>query len=221
MAASSPSPTTDRCPGLDRTIAAFDFDGTLTRRDTLGPFLVWLCGPRAVAAAVVRTAPGLAAAVSGLGNRDASKAALFARLLAGRPVDAVQRVVDRYAERVVRTALRPDTVGRLRWHQRSGHQLVIVSASPALYVEPVARRLGVPTVLATQLEVGPDGRLTGRLLGGNVRGPEKARLLRAHLDGGWRTLYAYGDSAGDRELLAMADVGLRVRRVTVPHRPAQ
>lgn len=218
-AAEAPTVKSPAAGSPRRTVAAFDFDGTLTRRDTLLPFLVQLCGPSRVAWALAREAPVLASVALGRGDRDAGKARLLARVLAGRPLVAVQAVVDSYAADVTARRLRPDTVTRLRWHVRNGHDVVVVSASPELYVAPIVRRLGVTTVLATGLEVDAADRLTGRLLGANVRGPEKERRLREHLGSEPVTLYAYGDSTGDRELLAMADVGLQVRRVVVPHRP--
>ena len=76
---------------------------------------------------------------------------------------------------------------------------------------PIAAALGFETALATRLEVDA-GRLTGRLTGANVRGPEKVRRLEEYLDGAAVTLWAYGDSAGDRELLAVADHATRVTR---------
>ena len=218
-AAGSPAAESPAAESPRRTVAAFDFDGTLTRRDTLLPFLVQLCGPSRVAWALASEAPVLASVALGRGDRDAGKARLLARVLAGLPMAAVQAVVDSYAADVTARRLRPDTVTRLRWHVRNGHDVVVVSASPELYVAPIVRRLGVLTVLATGLEVDAADRLTGRLLGANVRGPEKERRLREHLGSEPVTLYAYGDSTGDRELLAMADVGLQVRRVVVPHRP--
>jgi phosphatidylglycerophosphatase C len=103
---------------------------------------------------------------------------------------------------------------RLDWHRRAGHQIVIVSASPTLYVEPTGRRLGVDAVLATELEVGSDERLTGKLSGRNCRGDEKATRLRAWLEASWPAavdhprprLWAYGDSRGDTQMLELADV---------------
>jgi phosphatidylglycerophosphatase C len=67
-------------------------------------------------------------------------------------------------------------------------------------------------VLATEMEVGPDGRLTGAIAGANVRGPEKARRLDEWLGGRGAVVYAYGDSEGDDDLLARADHPVRVDR---------
>ena len=88
--------------------------------------------------------------------------------------------------------------------------MVIVSASYEMYVEPLAALLGADHALATRLAVGADGRLTGELDGPNCRGPEKIRRLHDWLDAhhGGRAMVdviAYGDSPGDRELLADAD----------------
>jgi len=80
-----------------------------------------------------------------------------------------------------------------------------------LYLVPLAPRLGVDHVIRCSLAE-EDGVLTGVLVGGNVRGPEKVRRLQSWLDGEAVELWAYGDSSGDDELLALADHPTRVRR---------
>jgi phosphatidylglycerophosphatase C len=112
--------------------------------------------------------------------------------------------------------LRPEMAARVRWHRAEGHRLVIVSASLAVYLRPLADTLGFDHVIAVELESDPSGRLTGELLGPNVRGPEKARRLRAWMPENSVLRWAYGDSSGDDELLAIADhpvwVGRRAKR---------
>lgn len=207
--------------GTGPTVAAFDFDGTLSRRDTLLPFLQQVCGAQRLYRGLARQAPGVARGLlRGGTHRDAAKDALLVHLLAGTPLEAVERAAAHYVDVLLHDRLRPDTLARLRWHRDEGHDVAIVSASPAVYLGPLGERLGVQAVLATELEVGDDGRLTGRMWGRNCRGPEKvARLDRwlAGLPGGdGCRLYAYGDSAGDRELLARADVGVRVGGRPIP-----
>ena len=202
-------------------VAAFDFDGTLSRRDTLLPFLQRLCGAQRLFRALARDAPGLARGLARGGtHRDAAKDAVLMRLLAGRDAGEVAAAGAAYARDLVGTRLRPDTVARARWHEACGHDVVVVSASPAVYLEPLGRHLGVSAVLATRLEVGDDGRLTGRMAGANCRGPEKVARLDAWLDGAPAEVWAYGDSSGDRELLARADVPVRVGRRPLPAVPA-
>jgi phosphatidylglycerophosphatase C len=198
-------------PPHTRTVAAFDFDGTLVARDSLVPFLRRLCGTRAVARALVLESRTLLRATRSPDQREPAKAALLARLLAGRRVVDVEQVAEVYAEHVVARCLRADTMRRVDWHRAEGHELVIVSASPELYLAPIGRVLDFDAVLGTRLEVDA-GRLTGRLAGRNVRGDEKVVRLCAHLGSAPAQLWAYGDSAGDRELLAHADIATRVRR---------
>jgi HAD superfamily hydrolase (TIGR01490 family) len=193
-----------------RTVAAFDFDGTLTHHDSLVPFLMRVRGRAAVMRALVSSAPVLLASATGRESRERGKEALLIATVNGWWVDELGPAVDEYAREVVEKRLRPDRVERLRWHQEQGHEVVLVSASPELYVGRVGELLGCAGVIATQLEVDRRGRLTGRLFGDNVWGVEKERLLREWLAGDAVRLYAYGDSDGDAQMLAMADVGVRL-----------
>ena len=209
-----------------RRVAAFDVDGTLTQRDTLLPFLQRLCGTQRLARALARHGVALSAMVVGRAERDTVKDLLLAHLLAGWDAEEVRSAGVAYAGFLAdANRLRPDTVARLHQHRAAGHRVVLVSASPEVYLDPLGRHLEVDAVLCSALEEGPDGRLTGRLAGRNCRGPEKVVRLEAWLAGQGATeapyLYAYGDSAGDRELLARADVGTLVRpRRPLPDLPA-
>ena len=78
-------------------------------------------------------------------------------------------------------AVQPAMADQVEWHRRSGHELIIVSASLLTYLEPFARDQGFDHVIAVGLEADGTGRLTGALTGPNVRGPEKAVRLRAWL----------------------------------------
>ena len=116
-----------------------------------------------------------------------------------------------YADQLwARQLFRAESLERLAWHRDRGHDIVIVSASLDSSLVPLAPRLGVGHVISSGLEIDDRGFATGRLLGGNVRGPEKARRLRDWLGDDAVELWAYGDSSGDADLLAMADHPTRV-----------
>jgi phosphatidylglycerophosphatase C len=177
--------------GRTDVVAAFDFDGTLSTRDNFVPFLREFAG----GSTFVREMTSAVVQVLGGGRdrwtRDELKAAALAHIMTGRRAEA-------------------------HWHREHGHRLVIVSASLAAYLRPVADELGFDAVLATELEVGDDGRLTGGIVGHNVRGEEKVRRLDACLaDWGCGTdtyVFAYGDSSGDKQLWARADRAVRMGR---------
>jgi phosphatidylglycerophosphatase C len=187
-------------------VAAFDFDGTLTRHDTLLPFLRFLFGDARVMRHALAIAPTLAGYGLGLIPNGAAKERVFAQCLTGMELDALRLEAERFARLVLPGLLRHEALQRLDWHKRQGHRCVVISASLDLYVRPWAQQAGFSDIIATHLEAGADGRITGRLSGLNCFGAEKVRRLEALLGGrdGY-ILYAYGDSRGDRELLALAD----------------
>jgi phosphatidylglycerophosphatase C len=188
-----------------RTVAAFDVDGTLTKRDCLRPFLQDLGGRRGLALAVLRRPVASLGAAAHL-DRDALPEVIVGGVFAGRSVADVDRAGEQLAARVLAGGLRADTMARLRWHQRRGDAVVLVSASLGPYLRPLGRRLAVDGVLCADV-VHDGARYSDRLAGENCRGAGKARRLTAWLaERGLdcRDLWVYGDSAGDRELLAMA-----------------
>lgn len=188
-----------------RPVAAFDFDGTLTRRDTLLPFLVRVAGRRAVGRVLAARAVPLGLALAGRSERGLQKEQVLGRLLADRRLSDLEEAAEDFAEAAMATRLRQDVVARLHAHLVAGDPVVVVTASPELVITPIARRLGPVPVLGTRLEVDDHGRLTGRLLGANVCGVEKlSRLTDWLADNGSTMRWAYGNSSGDRELLAAA-----------------
>lgn len=198
-----------------RGIAAFDFDETITERDTLVPFLTYVAGRRAMAQAFARHAPVGAQGLRSTAMRDAFKERVLGSLLRGRELAEVEAAGVAYARTLPR-GFRRASLERIAHHRRSGHDLVIVSASLVYYLRPVALDLGFAHVIAVEMESGPDGRLTGALVGPNVRKAEKATRLTAWLAEEPYELWAYGDSSGDVEMLAMAHhptwVGRRARQ---------
>jgi len=224
VALRSPDPATGGVPAPARpTVAVFDFDGTLTDGGSVFPFLTSLRGLWPVLRTVLRLAPGLlrAAIMSGTAA-DEVKEKVFGRLLAGLPVDEVDRRGAAFARRHLKNHLRQDTLRRLEWHRRQGHYTVVVSASPECYVSPAGAELGVDGVVATRLAVGGGGLLTGGYEGKNCRGAEKYARLVVHLrakgllssnGGGQPVLWAYGNSRGDLRLLNAADHGVDAGRL--------
>jgi phosphatidylglycerophosphatase C len=200
-------------------VAAFDVDGTLTTRDCVVPFMRRVAGTPRLVGGMLRSPGGLVSAAARR-DRDALKAASASVVFAGRDVVQVQAEADAFAHSVFADRLRSEVLASMRAHQRAGETVVLVSASYELYLRPLAGLLGADDVLAVRLEV-EGGQLTGRLDGPNCRGPEKVRRLHEWLDlhaGGRRAVHvtAYGDSAGDRELLGDADVAHWVGSGSMP-----
>lgn len=190
-------------------IAAFDVDGTLTSGDCVVPFMQAVNGTAKTAVGLALEAPRLLIAL-GRRDRDTIKALAARVVFSGRSITEVAQQGRRFADQVFTSGMRPDTLALLRDHQACGHDVVLVSASFGVYLRPLGERLGVHSVLGTELVVDRAGCCTGALDGGNCRGEEKVVRLRTWLAErhGARQrveLWAYGDSPGDRPLLDEAD----------------
>ena len=205
--------------GPSPVVAAFDVDGTLTTGDCVTPFLRRAAGRR-LWTTLLRHPVALAGSAARR-DRDRLKE-LACSALRGIESAEIEHLGEAFAREVGAGRLRDDTVARLRRHRELGHTVILASASLDPYLVPLGRSLGVDAVVCTVLERGADGRLTGRLVGANCRGAEKARRVRDWLrenDLPHAELWAYGDSSGDDELLALADRPLRVDGIRVDPEP--
>lgn len=190
-------------------VAAFDFDGTLTRGDTLGPFLIRSLGWPRFLWALLLSAPWLVVYVLRLMSNHRAKARLLQVAIAGWPPEQAERHAQNFVHDFLPGYWHPWGLAQLVQHQHAGHRCVIVSASPGLYLHAVGASLGVDAVLCTEMEV-MNGRYTGRMTTANCHGEEKVRRLRSWLTAQFGpdatpVLHAYGDTRGDLPMLDQAD----------------
>lgn len=203
----APNPPAERIEENRQALAVFDFDGTLTRRDSLLPFLWQVVGPVQFAWNVLVLVPTLLRYATGAMDNGPAKERVLGQFLGGRSVEEIRFIAESFAAETIPSLLDPEAMGRLRWHQEQGHTTVLASASPELYVRPWAEAEDFDEALGTRLET-EEGVFTGHFATPNCHGPEKPRRLEAAgFDLGGATVYAYGNSRGDRELLEMADHG--------------
>jgi len=193
-------------------IVAFDFDGTLTIRDSFTEFLRWRAGPGAWALGLVKLAPALAAYAKDR-DRGRIKAASVKEFLLGVSRQTLEAEAAAFAEDIWPRFMRPDALEVWNdWGQRGAHR-VIVTASPTTTVAPFARKLGAEALLGTEFVFDANDRITGDFAGPNCRGEEKVRRLKAAYGENMTLAAAYGDTSGDTEMLAMAQQpGFRVFR---------
>ena len=190
-----------------KKLYAFDFDGTLTTRDTLLEFIRFACGTRRFLSGFLLFAPLLVLMKLGLYPNGKAKQKVFVHFFRGMAVDAFDTLCQDFA-RTHRHLLRPDVVRLLEQALAEGAEVLVVSASIDNWVRPFFEtkdRSREITILGTQIEI-VDGCLTGRFITPNCYGQEKVRrILALHPDRSAYYLTAYGDSRGDREMLAFAD----------------
>ena len=189
-------------------IAAFDFDGTLTHRDTLLPFLARGLGWPKFLLALLQCSPWLLGFALRLIPNHVAKQKLLLVTLKGKTTAQMDDWTDRWVMHDFNGQLQGWTMARLAWHQQAGHCCVLVSASPDIYLNRVAKQLGFDALLCTEMEVAGE-QLTGWMKIPNCHGEQKVVRLKAwmakRLDAGnMPTLYAYGDTAGDKPMLRLA-----------------
>jgi len=193
-----------------RKIAAFDFDGTLTQKDTFLQFVKFAVGRRRFTLGFLLHAPLLIFMKLGLYPNWKAKRKVFAYFFKGMNYDEFAKLGRDFAD-VIDTFTRQRTLSILKTHIGNGDKTFVISASVDEWVRPWCERQGIRNVLDTLAEIDSDGRLSGRFISNNCYGQEKVnRLLEVEPDRNSYILYAYGDSRGDKELLAFADKGIYV-----------
>lgn len=192
-------------------LAVFDLDGTITRRDTLLPYVMGF--PVSPSRKLLGLLPFLGALllfVAGRRDHGELKSAFIRSILAGVSRASVEAWTAQFVARLLRQGVFADALSRIAQHRQDGARLVLLSASTDLYVPAIGKALGFDEVICTGVHWNAD-RLDGRLCTPNRRGPEKARcfeeLLRTHPG---ITTAAYGNAGSDLDHLRLSDRPLLV-----------
>jgi HAD superfamily hydrolase (TIGR01490 family) len=198
---------------IARPLAVFDLDGTLVRGDTFLPFAVGYARARGklrplatlpvwVGLYAIRVLPDYRA-----------KQRVLVSFFRGESRAAVAEYAAAFAERWVLPRLHQPVFTRLNEHLVAGHRVVLLSASPDLYVETIGRALGIKEIVCTRV-LRTAETWDGVLLGPNCKGEEKLSRLLTHLgkDAQPTESFAYGDSPSDLPVLRWAKQGYLVSR---------
>ena len=184
-------------------LALFDFDGTLTGGDTFVPFLRFAVGPSRTVVGGLLIGPVLVAHELGLLSTASTRPLMARAGFQGVPAATLRALGRRYAGEVLPTVMQTEAMERVAWHRHRGDIVVVVSAGLDVYLDPwcKVRRL---ELICSELEESR-GRITGRYRHGDCSGASKAKRIRERFDlDQFETVYAYGDTAEDREMLSLA-----------------
>ena len=191
-------------------IAIFDLDGTLTWRDTFLPYIAaFLAGRPARWMSVVPVLIAVILFLCGRLDRDRFKERLTRICFGGASREEISRCSARFVERVMRGGLRPAAIKVIEQHRAAGDHLVLLSASPDLYVPVLAAQLGFDECICTELGWN-GGRLSGQFVTANRRGEEKVRVVRAIREARPAQMAAYANSSSDLGHLALVERPLLV-----------
>jgi len=184
-------------------LALFDFDGTLSDRDSFLLFVKETVGTVRFYSAMAMLAPQIGRFLCKRYPNHRLKEDVLTLFFRNCSLEVFCKAAERFCHNTIPGILREEARQRLRRHHERGDRIVVVSATPELILAPWCHTNGLD-LLATRMEV-VDNSLTGRIEGNNCRGKEKVkRITERYKVDDYREIYAYGDTEGDQPMLAMA-----------------
>ncbi len=188
-----------------RVIALFDFDGTITTKDSLLQFMLFSFSFFKNMGGWVLYSPIHLLYKLKLVKSTYAKNFFLTYFLKGMPVERYKKLCDEFARHHLRNILNNKAVARLKWHIRNQHTVIIVTASVKDWILPWASTLGIDKIISTELEIA-NNKLTGKIAGENCNHEEKKRrILEEFPNINDFEVYAYGNSSADRNMFELAD----------------
>ncbi len=192
---------------IKKVIAVFDFDNTLTTQDSFFRFILFSTSWFKILGSIILF-PTLFLYLVRVISASDTKGKVFSYFFSGISYESFKSIAKEFSLKKVPRIINKEAFERVEWHKAQRHELVIASASVEDWIKPWARQSGFKKVITTIPEV-ENGKLTGRFLGANCSGEEKARrFMRVFPKREKYFFYFYSDSKKDRPLLNIADVAL-------------
>lgn len=185
-------------------LVLIDFDGTITTKDSLADFIQFAVGKSNYYLGLFIFIPMLVAYKIKLIPNHIAKEKLITYFFKGWDADYFNKLADQYSLEKMDKIIRQKAIKRIRWHQQQGHLVVVISASMECWLKAWCDANNI-NLISTQLEI-IDNKLSGKFATKNCYGLEKASRVKEVYDlSQYDHVYAYGDSRGDKELMALAD----------------
>jgi len=189
-----------------KTIAFFDFDGTLTTRDTLIDFTRYMAGPFKFMTGLVVLFPQLLLTLLKIIDKDKMARHFIKYYYRNKNINELEQLAAGYTKKRIPKLMNPDVYSQFRHHKRNNHEIAVVSASPFIWLSIWCKNNNVD-LIATKMVIEND-IIKGLLIGNRCNGDEKVRRIKEKYEiSGYDTIYAYGNSQGDMPMLQMADKG--------------
>jgi phosphatidylglycerophosphatase C len=187
---------------MDKALAIFDFDGTITSKDTFLYFLKHTHPGLPGIVNLLRVSPHLAAYAMGLISNDTAKRYLFSSFYKGMPAELFDEKAGSFL-RHIDSFVKSKAMEKINWHRQQGHRVLVVSAGFDKILNHWCKKENIE-LLATCVEI-ESGLVTGNFGSKNCYGKEKLNRIKEHLDlNEYRHIYVYGDSRGDLEMMQIA-----------------
>ncbi|WP_299441835.1 HAD-IB family hydrolase [uncultured Aquimarina sp.] len=185
-------------------VAFFDFDGTITRKDSFLDFISFTHGKLQLWVGLFMYSYYILGYKLKWVSDQKLKELFISHYYKGTTAQEFKKLGIEYCEHKLSDIIFSKALKRIQWHKNQSHRVVVVTASISQWIKPWCDELGIE-IIASELEIQQD-KITGKLAGKNCNGPEKVSRIKERYDLDAVTYcYAYGNSNGDKELLAIAD----------------
>ncbi len=186
-----------------KQIAFFDFDGTVTTKDSFLEFIKYQKGTFKFYVGFLLSSPFIVAYKVGIISNQLAKEKVMRFFFGKMQVEKFQLACDEFSDKAIPSLIRPKALLEIKKLQEAGVEVVIVSASAENWLSNWCRSHGV-SLLATRMQQN-NGSITGKIEGLNCHGEEKVRRVHEAYDlSEYSKIYCYGDTKGDKPLLGLA-----------------
>lgn len=188
-----------------KNMVAFDFDGTLTKRDTFIEFIKFSRGKVNFYCSLPFIIVVWVMSKLKIITTHNAKEKIFTHFFKGLSKLKFDNYCNGFKVNIDHI-LRDNAKVTIENHLKNQSEVLIISASIENWIQPWALSNGIETVLATQIEINGRGVLTGKFSSPNCNGEEKVnRLLQKFPNIKAYHLTVYGDTDGDKALISIAD----------------
>jgi phosphatidylglycerophosphatase C len=185
-------------------LALFDFDGTITFKDTFTDFIYFTVNHKRLISGLILMAPVFFGYKLGILSPSKTRQIVARFAFNGCSLTLIQAIGMKYADQVMPQYIKPEASKKIQWHKSQGDKIVVVSASLDIYLKPWCNKNELE-LICTGFEV-VNGFISGKYFGGDCSGIEKAKRIRESYNiKDYKTIYAYGDTSEDKEMLDLAD----------------
>jgi phosphatidylglycerophosphatase C len=190
----------------DNVVAIFDFDGTLTKGDTLIFFLIHTFGLISTLFGLLYNSPYILGFMLGFVSNNLTKKKVLFWFFNNESIAVIDKKVQKFINNKLKNYLRGNVIKQLRFHQNSGHVTILISASIDVYIKPWAKKNNFDYIECTELKI-KKNQYSGEIIGKNCHGIEKVNRIKKIFPKGLYsyTVYGYGDSKSDKHLLDLCD----------------
>ena len=185
-------------------LVLFDFDGTITRDDSLLEFIAYVVGFKKFFRGIFWLSPVLIGYKLKICSNTYARRRLMTYFFSGMSADKFAQICKKYSNTHIEDIVKFSAMAKIAEYKANGDKVVIVTASLEDWLAPWCRAQGLE-LLGTRIKK-KGGVITGEIDGANCYGAEKVRRVREAYDtDAFERVIAYGDSRGDKEMMEFAD----------------